>query len=268
MAVEFPALAQLLVGVVPHGVEHPIAARPAGSSNTSDFSTRLLRRSMHVGRFEVRRRAITASAASRVQPPANTASRRNAARSRSSSRSKLQSISARRVRCRGSTVRSRVVSEPETLVEPRRDDLDGQRARAGCGQFERQRNAVKADDRFRRPRPGNLVGPTGRRGSRRAARSRNSRTEACCCQLLRASRSSGRGHGERLAGGRRPRRRSAAGHATTPGSSGSGSPAAAASPGSPTAAHDVLAVVDDQQQSGGRARSAPALSCTPRRLPP
>ena len=90
-----------------------------------------------------RHRSATATAPSSVKPLPKIPSRRKSTRSRSSSRSWLQSMSARSVCWRGKHVAAAAGEHPEALVEPvaqlpRTEHLD-----ARGGEFDRQRNAVE-----------------------------------------------------------------------------------------------------------------------------
>ena len=89
------------------------ASSASVSSNTSDLSTNPLSRSSR-SRTAIAPPAATASAASIVNPPVNTASRRNRICSGSVSSAWLHSIAPRRVRWRGRAVLLPEESNPNT----------------------------------------------------------------------------------------------------------------------------------------------------------
>ena len=129
--------------------------RPARSATTSERRTsRSNKSSTDAG--DRSSPATTCSAASSVQPPRNTASRRNSTRSPAVSRSWLQSTVARRVCWRASAVRTPVVrTENRSLT--RVGQLGGAEAgQPGRGELQSERDAVQApaDDGDGRQRVG------------------------------------------------------------------------------------------------------------------
>ena len=98
----------------------------------------------------------TASAASSVQPPAKTASRRKRVCSSAVSRSWLQAIVSRSVCWRCGRSRAPPVSRGRVALQPRQKRLGRQELDAGGGQFQRQRQPIHppanlGDDRPRCP---------------------------------------------------------------------------------------------------------------------
>ena len=85
----------------------------------------------------------TASAASRVHPPANTESRLNNVRSASESKSWLQSSVALRVRCLGAAVRLVPLSKSREHFEPLGDLLHRQRSHPCRGELYGKRYPVE-----------------------------------------------------------------------------------------------------------------------------
>ena len=85
----------------------------------------------------------TASAASSVQPPANAARRANSCCSGSSSRSWLQAIVARRVRCRSGASRAPPVSSGSRCSSRSSSFAGGEHLHARRGELDRQRQPVE-----------------------------------------------------------------------------------------------------------------------------
>ena len=83
------------------------------------------------------------SAASSVQPPANTARRANRSCSAGVSRSWLQAIVARSVRCRSGAEREPPASRRQPLLEPFEQDRRRERLHARSRQLDRERQAVE-----------------------------------------------------------------------------------------------------------------------------
>ena len=111
-----------------------LASVPPSSATSSERSTRCPRRSSTSSRGTASS-LTTASAASSAKEPAKTESRGRTARSGSVSRSKLQSIAARSVRCLGSAVRLPPVS---------RRNRSSRRAAIWAGGRERTRAAASS----------------------------------------------------------------------------------------------------------------------------
>ena len=115
-----------------------LVVSPCGSAVSRDFSTRAVTwasTSPAGGAPAACGPPDTASAAASVNPPANTARRRHSVRSGGVSKSQLQSVSARSVRCRGRTARG----PPDSSV-----NRSSSRPAISCGVSARTRAAASS----------------------------------------------------------------------------------------------------------------------------